>query len=82
MSMPVSTAAAAASLHTGASVPIVHFFLAVGSHLIVWHHLAFYGPISDAAYTISPAVFDWLVDYARMAVQVFFVLGGFVTVRS
>lgn len=31
---------------------------------------------------VSPALFDGLVDYGRMAVQVFFVLGGFVTARK
>jgi peptidoglycan/LPS O-acetylase OafA/YrhL len=63
-------------------VPFIHLLRAVGSHLIVWHHLAFYGPVSDIAYTTAPAAFDWLVNYARMAVQVFFVVGGFVTARK
>ncbi|HEY1599597.1 MAG TPA: acyltransferase [Pirellulales bacterium] len=83
MSLPVSTALISGKLTVGAApLPIVHLLRAVGSHLIVWHHLAFYGPISDTAYTISPALFDWLVNYARMAVQVFFVLGGFVAARK
>jgi peptidoglycan/LPS O-acetylase OafA/YrhL len=54
----------------------------VASQLIVLHHLAFYGPLSERAYSAAPAVFDWLVDYARMAVQVFFVVGGFLTGRG
>jgi peptidoglycan/LPS O-acetylase OafA/YrhL len=82
MSVSLSTTIASGSLPASAPVPIIHLLRAVGSHLIVWHHLAFYGPVSDVAYTVSPAVFDWLVDYARMAVQVFFVLGGFVTARK
>ena len=50
--------------------------------LIVWHHLAFYGPMSDVLYPHLPALTDWLYDYGRMAVQVFLVIGGFLAARS
>lgn len=80
-SLPISIASG--SLHAStAPIPIIHLLRALGSHLIVWHHLAFYGPVSDIAYTTSPVFFDWLVDYGRMAVQIFFVMGGFVTARK
>jgi len=49
---------------------------------IVWHHLAFYGPRSDVARQAMPEVIDWLDEYARMAVQVFLVLGGFLAAAS
>lgn len=49
---------------------------------IVWHHLAFYGPMADAARPAMPALIDWLADYARMAVQVFLVLGGYLAAAS
>jgi len=55
---------------------------AVSSQLIVLHHLAFYGPMSDAAYTLAPGVLDWLSQYARIAVQVFLVVSGFLAARS
>jgi peptidoglycan/LPS O-acetylase OafA/YrhL len=45
--------------------------------LIVWHHLAFYGPMSDVVYPFAPGPINWLYDYARMAVQLFLVVGGF-----
>ncbi|HEY4313635.1 MAG TPA: acyltransferase family protein [Pirellulales bacterium] len=80
-SLPLSIASGSLSA-SSAPIPIIHLLRAIGSHLIVWHHLAFYGPVSDIAYTTSPVVFDWLVDYGRMAVQVFFVMGGFVTARK
>ncbi len=80
-SLPLSIASGSLQA-SAAPIPIVNLLCAVGSHLIVWHHLAFYGPVSDIAYVTSPALFDWLVDYGRMAVQVFFVLGGFVTARK
>lgn len=49
---------------------------------IVWHHLAFYGPMSDLVRQDMPALIDWLYEYARMAVQVFLVLGGFLAAAS
>lgn len=55
---------------------------AVSSQLIVLHHLAFYGPMSDAAHSLAPGVLDWLSDYARIAVQVFLVVSGFLAARS
>ena len=49
---------------------------------IVWHHLAFYGPMSDVAHVAIPELLDWLNEYARMAVQIFLVLGGFLAAAS
>lgn len=49
---------------------------------IVWHHLAFYGPLADAARPAMPALIDWLAEYARMAVQVFLVLSGYLTAAN
>ena len=49
---------------------------------IVWHHLAFYGPMSDIAQPLAPALIAWLYDYGRMAVQVFLVLGGYLAAAS
>ncbi|CDS54115.1 Acyltransferase 3 [Polaromonas sp. CG9_12] len=50
--------------------------------LIIWHHLAFYGPMSDVVYPFAPDLTGWLYDYGRMAVQVFLVVGGFLAARS
>lgn len=63
-------------------LPLVDWLKAVASQLIVWHHFAFYGPMSDVAYPYAPAAFDWLYEYARMAVQVFLAVGGFLAARS
>jgi peptidoglycan/LPS O-acetylase OafA/YrhL len=49
---------------------------------IVWHHLAFYGPMSDAALPLFPGLMAWLYDYGRMAVQLFLVLGGYLAATS
>lgn len=50
--------------------------------LIVLHHLAFYGPMSDVVHPFAPALMDWLYDYGRMAVQVFLVVSGFLAAAS
>lgn len=50
--------------------------------LIVLHHLAFYGPMSDIAQPLAPALMAWLYEYGRLAVQVFLVLGGYLAARS
>ncbi|WP_249931366.1 acyltransferase family protein [Ramlibacter sp. 2FC] len=55
----------------------VDLLKAIGCVLIVWHHLAFYGPMSDIAYPLAPGLIAWLYDYGRMAVQLFLVAGGF-----
>lgn len=55
---------------------------AVASQLIVLHHLAFYGPMSDFAEPLAPRLISWLSRDARIAVQVFFVIGGFLAAKS
>lgn len=55
---------------------------AVACQLIVLHHLAFYGPMSDVVEPWVPALEHWLSQHARVAVQVFLVLGGFLAARS
>ena len=55
---------------------------ALASQLIVLHHLAFYGPMSDYAQAISPELISWLYDYARIAVQAFLVIGGFLAAQA
>ena len=47
--------------------------------LILFHHLAFYGPMSDVAINIIPKTIDFLYEYGRMAVSIFLVIGGFLT---
>jgi len=64
-----------------ARLPIIDAFKAIACLLIVLHHLAFYGPMSDVAYPLAPDVFIGLARYARMAVQVFFVIAGFLAAK-
>jgi peptidoglycan/LPS O-acetylase OafA/YrhL len=55
---------------------------ASGCLLIVLHHMAFYGPMSDVVAVAWPAVLDWLYDQGRLAVQFFLVCAGFLTAGS
>ena len=56
---------------------LIDAFKAIASQLIVLHHLAFYGPMSDVAQDLAPALFAWLSQDARIAVQLFLVISGF-----
>lgn len=78
---PSSSNAAAAGVPAH-RFPLIDALKAVASQLIVLHHLAFYGPMSDLAQELAPAVMHWLSQDARIAVQVFLVMGGFLAARS
>lgn len=70
---------------TGRTVPsiaLVDALKAGACCLIVLHHLAFYGPMSDHADDLFPEVFAWLAQHGRLAVQVFLVLGGYLSARG
>jgi peptidoglycan/LPS O-acetylase OafA/YrhL len=61
---------------------LINLLKAVAAQLIVLHHLAFYGPMSDHVRPVLPDVIDWLSEHARIAVQVFLVIGGFLAAKS
>lgn len=61
---------------------LINVLKAVAAQLIVLHHLAFYGPMADHARPLLPDTIDWLGDTARIAVQVFLVIGGFLAAKS
>jgi peptidoglycan/LPS O-acetylase OafA/YrhL len=69
-------------MHAAPRLTLVDTLKALASQLIVLHHLAFYGPMSDRAAVLAPALMSWLSEYARIAVQAFLVLGGFLAARS
>lgn len=62
-------------------LPLIDALKVVASQLIVLHHLAFYGPMADHAAPLMPGLVDWLAEHARVAVQVFLVVGGFLAVQ-
>lgn len=62
--------------------PLIDTLKALASQLIVLHHLAFYGPMSDIALPLAPDAISWFYDHARLAVQVFLVLAGFLAAHN
>lgn len=62
---------------TTSRLPLLDAMKGLGCLAIVLHHLAVYGPMSDVVRSDFPAVIDGLEIYARLAVQMFFVLAGF-----
>lgn len=77
-----------ASIASGAAAPVqtqfvlINLLKAGAAQLIVLHHLAFYGPMADQARSMLPSLIDWLGGNARIAVQVFLVIGGFLLAKS
>jgi peptidoglycan/LPS O-acetylase OafA/YrhL len=63
-------------------LPVIDALKGIASQLIVLHHLAFYGPMSDVVSPFLGGVVDWLSANGRIAVQVFLVLGGYMAARA
>jgi peptidoglycan/LPS O-acetylase OafA/YrhL len=62
---------------TTSRLPLLDAMKGLGCLAIVLHHLAVYGPMSDVVRGDFPAIISGLEIYARLAVQMFFVLAGF-----
>lgn len=63
-------------------LPHVDALKALAAQVIVLHHLVSYGPIARAAHDALPWLAGALHQYGRMAVQVFLVVGGFLSARA
>jgi peptidoglycan/LPS O-acetylase OafA/YrhL len=63
-------------------VPGLDAVKAIASQLIVLHHLALYGPMSDVAWKLAPDLLAWFSNHARLAVQLFIVVAGFLTAHT
>ena len=62
-------------------LPLIDTMKGLGCMAIVLHHLAFYGPMSEVVGQAWPAAIEWLINYARLAVQMFFVLAGYLVAQ-
>ena len=58
-------------------LPFIDAMKGIGCMAIVLHHLSVYGPMSEIVGESAPWLIEGLVLYARLAVQMFFVLAGF-----
>jgi peptidoglycan/LPS O-acetylase OafA/YrhL len=65
------------NLMTRSRLPLLDAMKGLGCIAIVLHHLAVYGPMSDVVRGDFPAIIGGLEIYGRLAVQMFFVLAGF-----
>ncbi|MFT7776315.1 acyltransferase family protein [Roseateles sp.] len=63
-------------------LPHVDALKALAAQVIVLHHLVSYGPIARAAHEALPWLAGAMHQYGRMAVQVFLVVGGFLSARG
>lgn len=63
-------------------MPLLDAVKGLACLLIVGHHLARYGPLPQGAAPLAPALFEWLAQDGRLAVQVFLVLAGFLAAGS
>ncbi len=54
----------------------------VAAQLIVWHHFSAYGPMADTMTLVWPSLVNWLYEDARLAVQVFLVVSGYLAGQS
>jgi peptidoglycan/LPS O-acetylase OafA/YrhL len=61
---------------------ILDLIKAIACNLIILHHLAFYGPMADFFEPLLPEFVGWLKLDARLAVQAFLVIGGFLAAKS
>ena len=63
-------------------LPVIDALKVVAAQAIVLHHFALYGPMSTYARPLAPHLIDALAEHARLAVQIFLVIGGFLAARS
>ena len=61
---------------------VVDLLKACACVLIVWHHLVLYSPMANVLADWIPLLEAFLLDYALMAVQIFLVVGGYLTAKS
>lgn len=84
MTSLTAVGASPSDLHRAAAGRLAVFdaLKAIASQLIVLHHLVAYGPLAEAFRGRFPQLADWLFHEGRLAVQAFFVIGGYLTARS
>lgn len=63
-------------------LPHIDALKALAAQVIVLHHLVSYGPIARAAHEALPWLASAMHQYGRMAVQVFLVVGGYLSARG
>ena len=65
--------------------PLIDAIKTLAAQLIVLHHLAWYGPMSDVSANLSPWLGHWqgwLAEYGRYAVAAFLTVGGYLAAQN
>ena len=65
-----------------ARYPLIDVLKVLAAQLIVLHHFSLYGPVSEALHAALPGVVGLLYTHGLIAVQVFFVVGGYLAARG
>lgn len=63
-------------------LPHIDALKLLAAQVIVLHHLVSYGPIARAAHAVLPMLAGVMHQYGRMAVQIFLVVGGYLSARG
>ncbi|KQV88307.1 acyltransferase [Pelomonas sp. Root1237] len=63
-------------------LPHLDVLKALAAQIIVLHHLVSYGPIARAAHAALPLLAGAMHQYGRMSVQIFLVVGGYLSARG
>ena len=61
---------------------VIDLLKLLAAQLIVLHHLSAYGPMAEAVHSVWPSLVEHFYLDARLAVQVFLVIGGFLAAQS
>jgi peptidoglycan/LPS O-acetylase OafA/YrhL len=61
---------------------VIDLLKTIAVQIIILHHLSNYGPIPLKVHEIFPSFIDLVGDYGRYAVQIFLVIGGYLSVRN
>jgi len=64
------------------SLPLLSLVKVLAAQLILWHHFALYGPMSEVEHPLVSWAGNWLVEYGPLAVHAFLAIGGFLAARS
>ena len=79
---PLAALSQAAFPSAGARVPLADVMKTIAAQCIVLHHLAAYGPMSQAAQPHAGGAVEFVYDYGRAAVYLFLVLGGYLAASA
>lgn len=62
--------------------PTIDVLKIMAAQLIFWHHLSAYGDMASWLSASLPELYDFLFEYARMSVQVFLVVAGYLVAQN